>query len=65
MTNLVALLEGDVTKLCGANVACIGPVTAETARKAGLNVDILAEDSTAAGLVNAIVGHYMRKGSDA
>ena len=65
VTNLVALLEGDVTKLCGANVACIGPVTAETARKAGLNVDILAEDSTAAGLVNAIVGHYMRKGSDA
>ena len=65
VTNLVALLDGDATRLGPASVACIGPVTAETARKAGLNVDILAEDSTAAGLVNAIVGHYMRKGSDA
>lgn len=59
VTNLVALLEGDVTRLGGARVACIGRVTAETARRAGLNVDILAEDSTAAGLVNAIVAHYM------
>ncbi len=65
VTNLVALLDGDASRLGGASVACIGPVTAETARKAGLSVDILAEESTAAGLVNAIVGHYMRKGSDA
>ena len=64
VTNLVALLEGDVSRLGEASVACIGRVTAETARKAGLNVDILADESTAAGLVNAIVGHYMRKGSD-
>ena len=64
VTNLASLLEGEVTRLGGAIVACIGPVTAETARKAGLNVEILAEDSTAAGLVDAIVGHYMRKGSD-
>lgn len=63
VTNLVALLGGDVARLEGTRVACIGRVTAETARKAGLNVDILAEDSTAAGLVDAIVGHYMRKGS--
>ena len=62
VTNLVALLEGDVTRLGEASVACIGRVTAETARKAGLNVDILAEDSTAAGLVNAIVGHYVPEG---
>ena len=65
VTNLMALLDGDASRLGGASVACIGPVTAATARKAGLNVDILAEDSTAAGLVNAIVGHYMPKGSDA
>ena len=64
VTNLVALLEGDVTRLGEASVACIGRVTAETARRAGLNVDILAEESTAAGLVDAIVGHYTRKGSD-
>ena len=65
VTNLVALLEGDVAQLGNTSVACIGRVTAETARKAGLNVDILAEDSTAGGLVNAIVGHYMAEGSRA
>ena len=65
VTNLVALLEGDVKRLGGASVACIGPVTAETARREGLNVDILAEDSTAGGLVNAIVAHYMPDRSDA
>ncbi|MYB48115.1 MAG: uroporphyrinogen-III C-methyltransferase, partial [Dehalococcoidia bacterium] len=59
VTNLLALLGGDASRLEGARVACIGRVTAETARKAGLNVDILAEDSTAGGLVDAIVGHYM------
>ena len=65
VTNLMALLDGDVYRIEEVGIACIGPVTAETARKAGLNVDILAEDSTAAGLVEAIVGHYMRKESDA
>ncbi len=64
VTNLAALLEGDMGCLGGARIACIGPVTAETARNAGLNVDILAEESTAAGLVNAIVGHYERKAGD-
>ena len=62
VTNLVALLEGDATRLGEASVACIGRVTAETARKAGLNVDILADESTAAGLVNAIVAHYVPEG---
>ena len=65
VTNLMALLDGDADRLEEVGIACIGPVTAETARKAGLSVDILAEDSTAAGLVEAIVGHYMRKESDA
>ena len=65
VTNLMALLDGDADRLEEVGIACIGPVTAETARKAGLSVDILAEDSTAAGLVEAIVGHYMRERSDA
>ena len=65
VTNLMALLDGDVNRLEEVGIACIGPVTAETARKAGLNVDILAQDSTAAGLVNAIVGHYTPERSDA
>ena len=39
-------------------VACIGPVTAATARGHGLTVTIEAEVHTIAGLVDAIVGHF-------
>ena len=63
VANLVALPEGDVAMRDGALVACIGRITAETARNAGLSVDIVAAESTAAGLVNAIVAHYMAEGS--
>ena len=43
--------------LDGITVACIGPITAETAKKAGLTVDICAEQYTINGLVEAIVAH--------
>jgi uroporphyrinogen-III synthase len=36
-------------------VACIGPVTAETARAAGLRVDAVASEHTIGGLVDALV----------
>ena len=36
-------------------VACIGPVTAETARQAGLTVDVVAGEHTIDGLVSALV----------
>jgi hydroxymethylbilane synthase len=36
-------------------VACIGPITAQTARELGLRVDIIADEYTARGLVDAIV----------
>jgi uroporphyrinogen-III synthase len=36
-------------------VACIGPVTAETARAAGLTVDIVASEHTVDGLVAALM----------
>ena len=35
-------------------VACIGPVTARTAEAAGLHVDVIAEESTTASLVDAL-----------
>ena len=38
-------------------VACIGPVTADTARSRGLRVDIEAEEHTIDGLVGALVAH--------
>ncbi|HEV7865952.1 MAG TPA: uroporphyrinogen-III C-methyltransferase [Acidimicrobiia bacterium] len=36
-------------------VACIGPVTADTARAAGLTVDVVAAEHTIEGLVTALV----------
>lgn len=38
-------------------VACIGPVTAQTARGRGLAVDVVASEHTVPGLVAALVGH--------
>jgi uroporphyrinogen III methyltransferase/synthase len=38
-----------------AAVVCIGPVTAQTARDAGLTVDVVAEEHTIDGLVQALV----------
>jgi len=37
-------------------VACIGPITAETARKRGLRVDAEADEYTISGLVEAVTG---------
>ncbi len=41
--------------LSGTGVACIGPVTAGTARKHGLRVDAEADEYTIPGLVEAVV----------
>jgi uroporphyrinogen III methyltransferase/synthase len=47
-------------KLQGLSVACIGDVTAATAADYGLHVDIQPEETTAAGLANAIAEYYSR-----
>ncbi len=39
-------------------VACIGPVTAETARRHGLTVSVEATTHTIDGLVDALVAHF-------
>ena len=52
--NLMKLLDNDATKLAGVRIACIGPVTAATASRFGLNVDIVAQDHTVDGLVTAL-----------
>jgi uroporphyrinogen III methyltransferase/synthase len=44
--------------LQGVKIAAIGPITAETVRKNGLNVDIQPESYTIADMVDAIVAHY-------
>jgi len=42
----------------GAVAACIGPVTARTARDAGLPVQVVAEEYTTAGLAAALAAHF-------
>ncbi len=54
--NFVKLLNGlDFASLpAGLAIACIGPVTAGTAKELGLRVDIVAEKFTIPGLVQAL-----------
>lgn len=57
--NLVAALKGmgladPVQALSGAMIACIGPLTAQTARDVGFNIDIMAEESTINSLVQSL-----------
>jgi uroporphyrinogen III methyltransferase/synthase len=47
--------------LQGATVACIGPVTADTARELGVKVNIIAKEYTINGLVQAILEHFYEK----
>jgi uroporphyrinogen III methyltransferase / synthase len=42
----------------GAVAACIGPVTARTAREAGLPVTVVATEYTTAGLAAALAAHF-------
>jgi uroporphyrinogen III methyltransferase / synthase len=45
----------------GKLVACIGPVTAGTAREVGLNVDVVATTFTAQGLIDALEEHLAQR----
>ncbi len=55
----VRLLGKDAVPLLNMlTVACIGPVTAQTAREYGLRVDVIANEYTTAGLVDALEAHF-------
>jgi uroporphyrinogen III methyltransferase/synthase len=58
--NFMALLpQADAENLMQpVTVACIGPITAETAETMGLKAEIVAEDFTIDGLCKAITAHY-------
>ena len=45
-------------EISGPAIACIGPVTAETARELGLQVDIEPEEYTVPSLVDALVRYF-------
>lgn len=53
--NLVAMVEGRTDLINRALIACIGPITADTARELGLRVDCVADEYSIPGLVDALV----------
>ncbi len=60
VTNFLALMgrRGARKLLDGVAVACIGPITAETARDAGLDPAVVAESYTVEGLVEGLIQHF-------
>jgi uroporphyrinogen III methyltransferase/synthase len=56
--HLVAMLEGELSPLQNATIACIGPITAAAAAELGLRVDVVAEEHTIPGLVRALAERY-------
>jgi uroporphyrinogen III methyltransferase / synthase len=61
--NFHAVFAGDDLKqlLADTAVACIGPITQETAEKIGIEAAVVAQEYTIAGLTEAIVEYYKRK----
>jgi uroporphyrinogen III methyltransferase/synthase len=58
--NLLKLLNGDTAPLKKPLIACIGPITARTAREAGLEVGVESKEHTIPGLVAALREHHLR-----
>lgn len=57
--HFVGLWKGEVAPLLGeATVACIGPITAGTARELGLPVHVVAEAHTTKGLIRALIERF-------
>ena len=55
--NLVDLMGGNPDLINTSKTVIIGPVTAETARELGVNVDLQAEEQSTDGIVKAITKH--------
>lgn len=60
VNNLCELI-GDVDMLSNTTIACIGPITAATARDKGLKVDIVAKNHTIPGMVKAIEDYFSQE----
>lgn len=61
VTNFVEIMGADYRMPSHIRIACIGPVAAATARKAGFRVDISQEEYTIEGLVHSLVQYYKQK----
>ena len=58
VTHFMSIVK-DVSLLSGVTLACIGPVTAKTARNLGLRVDVIAKRFTVEGLVQGLERHFI------
>ena len=54
--------SGDTGMLCDVTVACIGPMTAEAARRHELPVQVVAENRTVEGLVHSLKSYFVGQG---
>ena len=61
VNNFVKIIGRKFSLPKGVKIACIGPVTATTAKKAGFPVDIHQEEYTMEGLVGALIDYFGRK----
>ena len=55
--NLVDLMGGNLDLINTSKTVIIGPITSETARELGVNVDLQAEEQSTDGIVKAITKH--------
>ena len=56
--NTLDIMDGDKQYLESSLIACIGPITAATARELGLRVDLVADEHTVEGLADCLVRHF-------
>ncbi|MCB9667269.1 MAG: uroporphyrinogen-III C-methyltransferase [Myxococcales bacterium] len=60
VTNALEMLGKDAVDLLNrVTVACIGPVTAQTARDLGVRVDVVAKRFTTTGLIEALEAYFI------
>ena len=57
--NLMKMLGGDTRGLASATIACIGPLTAETARRSGLPVHVVAAEHNIPGMMQALRDYFL------
>jgi len=61
VNNFIKIMGSNFKLPKGIKIACIGPVTAAAAKKAGFSVDIHQEEYTMEGLVGALIDYFKRK----
>ena len=64
--NFAKFFSSDDLRKSGSDIfiACIGPITADTARELGFNVNIIPQEYTLDALTESIVQYFSRKAGD-